>query len=90
MPDITLFELHVDGLNFGGEDSLFPLRARRDEDGVVVDADEDDEESGGLGLVTMLVLLLVVAAVGVAAKKFLGSDDDLQELEELDDLSAEA
>lgn len=103
---LTLFEVHLhDGLNLsatntapaiGGDD------ANGDDEGEAVgsdidiedtgaDADREGDESSGPGAgFAVLVGLVLVAALAVAARKLMGDDEDLEQLEELDDLAAEA
>lgn len=103
MSDFTLFEVHFHEFNPTNTAPLLgrggPSRevargesADPDLDGVPVEEAEPESGSGteessggpGAGLVVTLVLL---AALAVAARKFLGGDDELAELEELDDVA---
>ena len=100
MPDFTLLEVHFHEFNPTNTAPLLgrggPARevargesADVDGDDAPVEGDEAAERQGdsggpGMGLVVTLVLLAVLAVV---ARKFLGGDDELAELEGVDDVA---
>jgi hypothetical protein len=98
---LTLFEVHLhDGLSFSATNTAPAIGdAADDADGSEdpeVDDDEtqfetgtDDESAGTGNGVKVLIGLVLVAGLAVAARKLMGNED-LEELEELDDLAAEA
>jgi hypothetical protein len=97
----TLFEVHLhDGLSLSATNTSPAIGERPD------DADADDEGveqaepaeqfetdtadgSAGPTGAKVLIGLVLVAGLAVAARKLMG-DADLEELEELDDLAADA
>ncbi|MFC5366070.1 hypothetical protein [Salinirubrum litoreum] len=97
---LTLFEVHLhDGLSFSATNTSPAIGVGDDEsEGTEIDVEDDetafetagDDESAGVGNgVKVLIGLVLVAGLAVAARKLMGTDD-LEELEELDDLAAEA
>ncbi len=86
---ITLLELHVDGETQFGPKSIGGLPFGSDADDADADpdadADEAEAESGSKGkAIGVLIGLVVLAGIAVAAKKFRGGDDELEEFEEPD------
>lgn len=90
MVDITLLELHVNDADLGKYGSKLSSVAEDvadDEDlseTIDVETDSDGSSSGGKG--KALLLSLVLIGLLAAAAKFLGGDDDFEELEELEEL----
>jgi hypothetical protein len=100
---LTLFEVHLhDGLSFSATNTAPAIGSDdgdEEDDAVGTDIEIEDTEADtgsertesagpGAGL-AVLVGLVLVAGLAVAARKLMG-DDDLEQLEELDDLAAEA
>lgn len=71
MVEITLFELHVDDLEFG--DAPFARSGGRSKPSTDRDAGSDDE--GGSSLVPKLLGILVIAGVVYGVRRFLGDGD---------------
>ncbi len=99
----TFFEIHLhDGIQvtnqapFLGADEdveALPETTGDEEPSEATDVDVGDageeESSGGLGVGKLLLALVVVAALAIAAWKFTGDDDDLEELEDLEEVRTE-
>jgi hypothetical protein len=101
----TLFEVHLhDGLSFSATNTSPAIGVGDDESEETeidvegseaavetgTDAESSGAESSGAGNgLKVLIGLVLVAGLAVAARKLMG-ESDLEELEELDDLAAEA
>jgi hypothetical protein len=86
----TFIELHLDGdTQFGPRaiDDALPFGEKgdleADEDAELEDETAEEDDSGGKGAIGALIALAVLVALGVAAKKYVGDDDD-DELEEFE------
>lgn len=100
MSEFTFFEVHFHEFNptntaplLGRGGSASELARGEDADPDLDDVPVEEAESGDAtgsdggsgGLVGLLTVLVGLAVLAVAARKLLGGDDELAELEELDD-----
>jgi hypothetical protein len=89
----TFIELHLDGdTQFGPRaiDDALPFGEKgdleADEDAELEDETAEEDDSGGKSAIGALIALAVLVALGVAAKKYVGDDDDeLEEFEAADE-----
>lgn len=77
------------GIVTGEDDVSRDADASDLDDGVDIEVTDDEADGGSLPTKAAVIGLVVVLALGLVASRLLGDDDELEELEALDDVTAE-